>query len=167
MGKQVLTLELEDDFSEEYEALKDCDLRITIKKWFGKRSIDANSYLHVLLGEIAWHDSRTMDEVKKQMVLEYGTPARDKDGNIVVVMLPDRVEVDNVWAYSRFLYDKFLDGDRYCWYMLYKLTRDMDSKEFSKLIDGVISECKERGIETATPDEIARMMEGYGTTKEH
>lgn len=156
MGKQILTLELEDDFSEEYEKLKDEDLRISIKKWFGKRSVDANSYLHVLLGEIAWHDGRTMDEVKRQMVVEYGTPAEDKDGNKVVVMLPERVKVEDAWAYAKFLYDKWMDGSRYCWYMFYKQTRDMDSREFNKLIEGVVSECKERGIETMTPEEILR-----------
>ena len=33
----------------------------------------------------------------------------------------------------------------------------MDTKEFKELLDGLISECQEVGIETATPEEIARM----------
>ena len=31
----------------------------------------------------------------------------------------------------------------------------------SELINGLVSECKEQGIETLTPDELARMMKDY------
>ena len=34
--------------------------------------------------------------------------------------------------------------------------------EMATLIDGVISECKDMGIETATPAELARMMGEWG-----
>lgn len=37
-----------------------------------------------------------------------------------------------------------------------------DAKEMSVLIDGVVSECKEMGIETMTPDEIARLKSEWG-----
>jgi hypothetical protein len=33
----------------------------------------------------------------------------------------------------------------------------MNSKEMSELIDGTVSEAKELGIDTRTPDEIERM----------
>ena len=36
-----------------------------------------------------------------------------------------------------------------------------DTKQMAHLIDGLITECKEHGIETLSPDEIARMMEEY------
>ena len=36
------------------------------------------------------------------------------------------------------------------------------STEMATLIDGVISECKDMGIETATPAELARMMGEWG-----
>ena len=36
-----------------------------------------------------------------------------------------------------------------------------DTKEMSELINGLVSECKEQGIETLTPDELARMMKDY------
>ena len=37
-----------------------------------------------------------------------------------------------------------------------------DSKEFSVLLEGVISECKEIGIETLPEDEIAQMLKEWG-----
>ena len=33
----------------------------------------------------------------------------------------------------------------------------MDSKEFSVLLDGLISECEEQGIPVLTPDEVAKL----------
>jgi hypothetical protein len=36
----------------------------------------------------------------------------------------------------------------------------MDSKEFSMLLDGLIYECKEQGINTMTPAELLK-LKGY------
>lgn len=36
-----------------------------------------------------------------------------------------------------------------------------DTAEMSALIDGLVSECKEQGIETIPPQELERMMEMY------
>ena len=52
-GKQRITLELDTDFREGYEALKDAELEIDIRKWRARRSRDANAYFHVLVNQIA------------------------------------------------------------------------------------------------------------------
>ena len=36
-----------------------------------------------------------------------------------------------------------------------------NTEEMSKLIDGLVSECKEQGIETLPPEELERMMQAY------
>ena len=36
-----------------------------------------------------------------------------------------------------------------------------DKKEMSELINGLVTECKELGIETLPPEELARMMAEY------
>ena len=36
-----------------------------------------------------------------------------------------------------------------------------DTKEMSVFLDGIVSECKELGIETATPDELERMKQKW------
>jgi hypothetical protein len=43
-------------------------------------------------------------------------------------------------------------------YFLYKHTHTLDSKEMARLIDGVIYEAEQLGIETATPEEKAKML---------
>ena len=42
-----------------------------------------------------------------------------------------------------------------------KGSSDYDTREMSELIDGLVSECKECGIETATPEELQRMLDLY------
>ena len=37
-----------------------------------------------------------------------------------------------------------------------------DTEEMSRLIDGVVTECRELGIETLPPDELKRMKEQWG-----
>lgn len=44
----------------------------------------------------------------------------------------------------------------------YKGSSLYNTKEMSLLIDGVVRECKELGIETETPDEIERMKQEWG-----
>lgn len=41
--------------------------------------------------------------------------------------------------------------------MVYKETHTLDTKEMARLIDGVVAEAQELGIETRTPDEIAQL----------
>lgn len=52
-GKQRLVIELDDDFRQDFAALKDHDVRVEIKKWRKKRSLDANAYAWVLIDKIA------------------------------------------------------------------------------------------------------------------
>ena len=41
-----------------------------------------------------------------------------------------------------------------------------DTKEMGRLIDGVIDECKELGIETLPPDKVALLKEEWGCEKQ-
>ena len=48
-GKQRITLEVDADFREKYDALKNSDIRVEIVKYREPRSKDANAYFHVLV----------------------------------------------------------------------------------------------------------------------
>lgn len=52
-------------------------------------------------------------------------------------------------------------GVMYRTYMMLKGSSEYDTKEMSRLIDGLVSECKEMGIETMPPEELERMMAAY------
>ena len=52
-GEQHITITVTSDFRESYDALKDSDINVEIKKWRKPRSRDANAYFHVLVNKIA------------------------------------------------------------------------------------------------------------------
>lgn len=47
------------------------------------------------------------------------------------------------------------------WYRAIKGTSEYSTKEMSVFLDGIISECQEVGIETDTPEQIARYKEAW------
>jgi hypothetical protein len=46
-------------------------------------------------------------------------------------------------------------------YIFFKRTSDLNKDEMNRLIEGTVDEAKNLGIETMTPDELARMMNRY------
>ena len=55
-------------------------------------------------------------------------------------------------------------GTYYRWFVLLLPSHLMNTKEMSDLIDGTVSEAKELGIDTRTPDEIERMKQLWANT---
>lgn len=154
--KQRITIELDSDFREGFDALKGADLEIKIKKWRRKRSLDANAYFHVLVNEIAMAKGLSDDEVKRDLVVDYGTVARDDDGMVVGFKLPASVSVDDIYPYTK-LYKRVEENGRlFNCYLVYKRSSWMDTKEMSHLIDGAVAEARELGIDTDTPEQKAR-----------
>ena len=155
-GKQRITLELDTDFREGYEALRGSELEIIIKKWRARRSKDANAYFHVLVNQIAIARGLSDDEVKRDLIVDYGTIARDEDGKKIAFKLPASVDVDGIYPYTRMYKEVNEDGKRFKCYLVYKRSSDMDTKEMARLIDGAVQVAKELNIDTDTPEERAR-----------
>ena len=151
-GKQRITLELDTDFREGYEALKEVQVEISIKKWRAKRSKDANAYFHVLVNQIAIARGLPDDEVKVFLVTSYGAYYRDKDGMIVGFKLPVSVDVDTIYPYTRLYKQVEEDGKTFNCYLVYKRSSEMDTKEMAHLIDGAITVAQELNIDTDTPE---------------
>ena len=154
--KQRITIELDYDFREGFDALKGADLEIKIKKWRRKRSLDANAYFHVLVNEIAMAKGLSDDEVKRALVVDYGTVARDDDGMVIGFKLPASVSVDDIYPYTKLYKQVEENGRLFNCYLVYKRSSAMDTKEMSHLIDGAVAEARELGIDTDTPEQKAR-----------
>ena len=161
-GKQRVTLELNGDFREIWDKLHlEPILDVEVKKHREKRSHSANAYFHVLVNKIAAETGESDDLVKERLVVAYGTVARDKDGCTVGFKLPASVAVHDLYEYTRCFDVREEDGKLFNCYLVYKDTRNMDTKEFSHLIDGAIDEAKALGIETDTPEQLARYKEEW------
>lgn len=155
--KQLVTFEIDSDFREGYDRLKNLDLEIRAQKWRDHRSNDANAYFHVLVNAIAINRGLTDDEVKRQLVEDYGVVDRDENG-AVGFMLREGIDPHRAAKYVRFYKTVERDGKRFGCYLLLKPTHEMDSQEMSRLIDGAIETAKELGIDTDTPEQRMRFL---------
>ena len=160
--KQRLTLELDGDFRELYDKLhEEPQLSIEIKKYRKKRSLSANAYFHVLVNKIARALGDSDDNVKKNLVLNYGVVAKDKDGKTIGFKMPERVDVEKIYPYAKLFDVRTDNGVKFNCYIVYKSTHEMNTAEMATLIDGAIEEAKELGIETDTPEQLARYKESW------
>ena len=133
------------------------ELRLTVRRWREKRSLDSNSYMWLLLTEIAFKLGSTKEEVYEEMLNRYGKEFRDEDGNILAVGVKKGLDLTKAghWKYYR-------DGEDCAYWYLLKGTSEYDTAEMSYFLGRVIEEAKALGIDTATPDEIERMKKLYG-----
>lgn len=159
--KQRITVEVDGDFRDKYYELKNADVSVEIKKYREIRSKSANAYFHVLVNKIAAERGGKDDDVKRELVLDYGAIARDADGLTVGFKLPASVDVDTIYPYVKCFDTRTENGKVFNCYLVYKQTRFMDSKEMARLIDGAIEAAKELGIETDTPEQIAQFKKEW------
>jgi hypothetical protein len=160
--KQRITVEVDADFRNDFDRLRDHDVSIEIKRYRNKRSKDANAYFHVLVNKIAEAQGLGDDEVKKSLVIEYGALAKDEDGYTVGFKLPASVNIDTIYPYAKIFDVREENGRTFNCYLVYKHTHELDSKEMSRLIDGAIYVAKDLGIETDTPEQLARYKDEWG-----
>lgn len=146
------------------DELSQKEIRISARQWKEHRSLSANAYFHVLIGKIAKAVNVSEDEVKREMVLSYGTQARDGDGEPIWINLPENVKPESFGVkYAKWFNDTEVRGKTHRCFIVFQETHLYDTKQFSRLLDGTIHEAKQLGIETITPAELKRMMEAYAS----
>lgn len=135
------------------------DLAIEIKKWREKRSLNANAYFHLLVNKIADKLNDSDYNVKVRLNTSYGTIATDSANNQIIIKLPKQADITEFYDYAKWIADKTeKDGVETSYYVFYKQTSKLDTKEMTRLIDGTIQEAQELGIDTVTPNEKAKML---------
>lgn len=159
--KQRITIEVDRDFREDFDRLKDAELDVEIKKHRNRRSLSANAYFHVLVNKIAGERGGSEDATKTWLVCEYGALAKDAEGLTVGFKLPTSVDVSTIYPYVKCFDIREENGKIFKCYLVYKQTHLMDSKEMARLIDGAIEVAQELGIETDTPEQLARYKEDW------
>lgn len=142
--------------------LEDAEYELSIKKVGKKRSLNANAYFHVLVSEIAEVMGIGLEQCKVNMNIEYGTIAKDENGKKIGFMLPQNVDVNTLYKYTKWFDEREVNGVIFNCYIVFKETHTLDTKEMARLIDGTVQEAKQLGIETATPDELAQMKALWG-----
>jgi len=131
---------------------------VEIKEYRERRSLDANAYLWTLLGKLSAVLRIPPEEIYREAI-------RDVGGNYEV--MPVRNEALDKWK-------SVWQGNGLGWVCEevgpskiegYTNVRNFygssayDAAQMSRLIGIVVEDCKAQGIETMTPEELARLME--------
>lgn len=134
------------------------DKQFELKEYKEKRSLNANAYFHVLVNQLARHFNISDEDMKIKMNLDYGTIARFEDGRIKGCKVPKETNMKEIYKYSKWYKE---DDDGYDCYIFYKETHILNTKEMSQLINGVVQECEDAGIEVKTPEEIKSLLDRW------
>lgn len=157
-GKPKLTLEVNEknDLKAGYDELKDLEkLSIEIKSYRKARSLSANGYLWVLCGKLAEKIGISKEDVYRQHIINMGIyrPAEISE-NAVDTLIKGWESKGIGWIAEKVDYGR---NEGFSLVNLYYGSSVYNTKQMSRLLDSVIEDCKEQGIQTMTPDEIANM----------
>ena len=128
-----------------------------------KRSLNANAYFWVLVGKIAQATHSTNEEVHTRLLQDYGQISIT-DGVADWVVLPEGHSVVGEYLLPTPNKVKLQTkkGERVgIVYIRLRGSRTYNTAEMARLIDGTVSEAKELGIETMTPEQIERLKKTW------
>ena len=134
---------------------QDRDKVFEVKEHKEKRSLNANAYAWSLITKIADALRTSKEECYLEMLKRYG------QSEIVSVL--SQIDVSGYFKYYEPLATATLQGKEFTHYKIYKGSSEYDTREMSILIDGIVSEAKELGIETIPPKEIERLKNLWRT----
>lgn len=120
-----------------------------IKEKKQKRSLTANAYYWALVNQLSTALRLNNDDCHFLMLQRYG--------QYEVISVLSNIDLKGYFKYYEAIGRGTVKGKEFTHYKIYKGSSQMDSKEFSVLLDGVISECEEVGIPTLTPAEVAEL----------
>ena len=151
-GKGRLTIDLEEDFRPQYERFHDSDIDITIKEYSDPRTLKANAYLWKLITEIGNRLRMSKEDVYLDMLKAYG------QGGMVSIKEKWAKQFERSNKYQQFLGESELNGEIFKHYKFWVGSHEYSKYEFSILLDGVIQEAKQLGIEVRPQEEIDSML---------
>ena len=162
-GKARITFEIErkEDLLFHYDEINGIDLSIKIDKYRKKRSLDANSYCWVLCTKLAekLSDEKvkyTKEDIYRKAIHEVGIYKDFQN-----LSPSDAKTLRHAWellgtGWITEQVDFMRDGENVvirCYYG----SSTYNTKQMSRLIDNIVQDCKEVGIETMSPAELERL----------
>ena len=142
---------------------KENKLNIELKKWFQKRSLDANAYCWVLCDKIAKELSKdgnaiTKEQIYKDGILQIGT------FEPMIIELKAYDNFKRIWEKQGlgFLVQEVSRKDKCIKVHCYYGSSTYDSKEMSLLIELLVGLAESLNIETKSQAEIDSLLESWG-----
>ena len=168
-GQVTLLLQVDSSLESLQALSEECRsdlLSIDIKKHKEKRSLNANKYYWEMLGKLADKLKISNNRLHNTLLARYGE-FKTFDGKIIEVEIPESESASNKVLEDSTTHLKptsaivFKKGELYRVYMMLLGSSEMNTKQFSRLVDGLLSECKEVGIPTISDEEVERMLANW------
>lgn len=144
-------------------SMPETDLELDIKKYREKRSLNANAYMWTLLDKLAAKLHADREELYLRYVKHYGIWCD------VTLMANKARTIMTGWERQGLGWktEVIQANDKTVDVRLYYGTSVYNGEQMRRVIDAVVEDCKDMGIETRTPEEIAAMIaawKGYEQT---
>lgn len=136
-------------------SLADIIYQCTIKPFRAKRSLNANNYSWLLSDQLADVLKISKEDCHFLMLKHYGQKT------VVSVIEEGREILEKAADYLEQFGESEINGKTFYHYKIWKGSHNFDSREMAIFIDGIVTECKEQGIQTETPDEIERIKTAW------
>lgn len=117
-----------------------------IKEYKEKRNNDQNAKYWKLLNELALKLKISVEELHFQMLKFYSQRYQ--------ILIPTETSIRGIEYYEKKSTIK-KDNKLFDVYIIYTPSHELNTEEFSLLLEGLCNECKEQGIETRSPDELS------------
>ena len=155
-GRFKLTFEANENVSGQIDGIKDCEkLSIKAGKYRKKRSLDANATLWLCIGRIAEALRADKWDIYLQMLKRYGKFTH-------ICVKENAVEaVKRQWRETEEVGRLTINGQTAVQLLCFFGSSTYNAAEFTVLLDGVISEMKEMGLETPTSEEMRRAIDQW------
>lgn len=166
-GKWEILFDTLEDITSGVEGIREKELAVSAKLFRKHRSLDANAYYWQLLSKLAEALGISKSRAHNLMLIRYGQ-LEEYDGRLVYVVVPDTpdsveraLEADAYHIKPTSEVQAGQDGTLFRTYKMLRGSSTYDTREMSELINGLVSECRQTGIETMTPGQIENMMRLY------
>ncbi len=158
-GAQVISFRTTEDCRALYEQLKGRELTVTAKKFHKARSLNANAYAWVLLDQLA----EKMHTAKESLYRGY---VRNIGGNNDNLLMSDEAAGRFCIAWQSYglgwVTDVKPSGAKgMSLVTAYYGSSTYDTAQMARLIDLIVQDCRNVGIETRDPNDIESMLEAW------
>ena len=151
LSVMIPTLDLQKEYT--------CEVKLYRKD----RSLNANAYFHVLCDKLRQKLGISMAHCKNELIASYGQieyfgDGDEKEAVVYKTNAPPEYIRELETVHMKLVDVREENGREVYFYRLYRGSHTYHTAEMSRLIDGTVQECQAQGIETATPDELRRML---------
>ena len=134
-------------------------LDVEIRQHHSRRSLDANSYAWVIISKIADVLHTSKDEVYTEMLVRYGQREQQLVSVVEEGVPAIRRATNN---HCTIVGESELNGKSFVHLAILRGSSTYDSREMAVLIDGIVQDAKELGIETMASEELESLKDSWG-----